>query len=91
MAHEGVVASFICIDCDLYESSIPVFSFIEAFLQEGTVIYIDDFTNANSGSPLQGLPKAFLQFKKSSRFCFEPFLPAGWWGRSFIAYRNVAR
>src|SRR5271155_2595482 len=29
------------IDCDLYESAVPVFDFIDPLLQEGAVIYID--------------------------------------------------
>ncbi len=30
------------VDCDLYESAVPAFDFIEPLLQEGAVIYIDD-------------------------------------------------
>jgi hypothetical protein len=39
---EKIKAAFICVDCDLYESAVPVFHFIEEFLQEGTILYIDD-------------------------------------------------
>jgi len=74
------------IDCDLYESAVPVFRFIEPLLQEGTVLYIDDLFAGYKGSPEKGVGKAFREFKKRSRFKFVRHLDIGWWGRSYIAY-----
>lgn len=74
------------IDCDLYESAVPVFRFIEPLLQEGAVIYIDDLFAGYKGSPEKGVAKAFREFRARSRFKFQRHLDVGWWGRSYIAY-----
>ncbi|MBI3517169.1 MAG: class I SAM-dependent methyltransferase [Proteobacteria bacterium] len=74
------------IDCDLYESAVPVFDFIEPLLQEGTVLYIDDLFAGYKGSPAKGVARAFREFRARSRFRFVRHLDIGWWGRSYIAY-----
>ncbi len=74
------------VDCDLYESAVPVFRFIEPLLQEGAVIYIDDLFAGYKGSPEKGVAKAFREFRARSRFRFQRHLDIGWWGRSYIAY-----
>lgn len=74
------------IDCDLYESAVPVFNFIEPLLQEGSVIYIDDLFAGYKGNPTKGVARAFREFRKRSRFKFVRHLNIGWWGRSYIAY-----
>jgi hypothetical protein len=74
------------IDCDLYESAVPVFNFIEPLLQEGSVLYIDDLFAGYKGSPAKGVAKAFREFRARSRFRFVRHLDIGWWGRSYIAY-----
>jgi hypothetical protein len=74
------------IDCDLYESAVPVFNFIEPLLQEGTVLYIDDLFAGYKGNPTKGVARAFREFRKRSRFKFLRHLDIGWWGRSYIAY-----
>lgn len=79
-------ASLVCIDCDLYESAVPVFNFIEMFLQEGTVIYIDDYWTGYRGNPNQGVSKAFKEFSSKSNWKFEEYLSIGWAGKSFITY-----
>ena len=75
-----------CIDCDLYESAVPVFEFIEPLLQEGSLLYIDDLFSGFRGSPLKGVARAFMEFERKSRFEFVPHLQVGWWGRSYIVY-----
>jgi hypothetical protein len=82
---KGTKASFINIDCDLYESAVEVFRFIEPFLTHGTVIYLDDafagFKPFSSG----GVLEAWKQFSAGSKFRFYEHLSIGWWGKSFIA------
>lgn len=78
--------ALVCIDCDLYESAVPVFDFIEPLLQEGAVVYIDDLFVGYRGSPAKGVARAFLEFQERSRFSFIRHLDVGWWGRSYIAY-----
>jgi hypothetical protein len=74
------------IDCDLYESAVPVFTFIEPLLQEGSLIYIDDLFVGYRGTPARGVARAFLEFQQRSRFKFVQHMQIGWWGRSYIAY-----
>jgi hypothetical protein len=85
LSHSHKIA-LACIDCDLYESAVPVFQFIEPLLQEGSLLYIDDLFTGYKGSPAKGVAKAFTEFQKKSRFSFAPHIQVGWWGRSFIAY-----
>ena len=74
------------IDCDLYESAVPVFEFIEPLLQEGTVLYLDDLFAGYKGSPTKGVARAFLEFQRKSRWTFVRHLDVGWWGRSYLTY-----
>lgn len=82
----GVKTNFVCVDCDLYESAVPVFNFIEPMLVNGAVIYIDDYHAGYRGDPTQGVAQAFTEFRNSSKFRFTEFMPCGWWGRSFIVH-----
>jgi len=82
---KGAMIALVTIDCDLYESAVPVFEFIEPLLQDGTVIYIDDLYVGNKGNPARGVARAFLEFQGRSRFRFIRHLDVGWWGRSYIA------
>jgi len=78
-------ASMVTVDCDLYESAVPVFKFIEYIIQPGTVVYIDDYFVGHKGDINRGVSKAFNEFKEYSRYEFTEFLSVGWWGKSFIA------
>ncbi len=82
----GIKVALATIDCDLYESAVPVFEFIEPLLQEGAILYIDDFFAGYRGSPLRGVSRAFLEFQSRSRWKFARHLDVGWWGRSYITY-----
>lgn len=73
------------IDCDLYESAVPVFDFIEPLLQAGSVLYIDDLFVGNRGNPGRGLARAFIEYRQRSHWRFVRHLDIGWWGRSYIA------
>jgi O-methyltransferase len=84
---KGSKVSLVNIDCDLYESAVPVFNFLEPLLQDGTVIYIDDFFAGYRGSPKKGVQLAFSEFLERSAFQFIEHMQIGWWGRSYIAYR----
>jgi hypothetical protein len=82
---EGRVA-FVNVDCDLYESAVPVFDFVDPLMQEGTVIYIDDLFAGNRGAPTQGVARAFLEYQRKTRWRFLRHLDIGWWGRSYLVY-----
>ena len=81
--NENVKASLVTVDCNLYESYKSVFNWLDPFLRFGTVLYIDDW-NTYSSHPNRGPKLAFNEYKKETNFQFEPFLPVGSCGYSFI-------
>jgi hypothetical protein len=89
LARENTRAALVCIDCDLYESAKPVFEFLGEFLQEGTVVYLDDFFAGYKGNPFRGIAGAFREFVDSQAIWgFSEYLTVGAFGKSFIAYRR---
>ena len=80
---ENVKASLITVDCNLYESYKSVFAWVDQFMQLGAVLYLDDL-NLFKGQPNQGPKLAFREYTEQSNWKFEPFLPVGWCGYSFI-------
>ena len=85
----GTLASFVTIDCNLYESYRDVLAWSDQFLQPGTVVYLDDF-NSHRAQSDRGPRKAWNEFLKYSRWRFTPFLDVGWSGKSFVTQqRNV--
>ncbi|MGE0565656.1 MAG: TylF/MycF/NovP-related O-methyltransferase [Pseudolabrys sp.] len=84
VSRENKIA-LVTVDCDLYESAVPVFDFIEPLLQDGSVIYMDDLFVGNKANPTRGVARAFLEFQKRSQWRFIRHLDVGWWGRTYIA------
>jgi hypothetical protein len=78
-------AALINIDCDLYESAVPIFPFIEGLIDQGSVIYLDDYWVGYKGSPKEGVAKAFAEYRERSRFDFVDWGRIGGWGHSFVA------
>lgn len=76
--------ALVTVDCDLYESAVPVFNFIEPLLQDGSVIYMDDLFVGNKGNPTRGVARAFLEFQKRSTWRVRRHLDVSWWGRTYI-------
>jgi hypothetical protein len=81
--------ALVTVDCDLYESAVPVFKFIEPLLQEGSVIYMDDLFVGTKGSPKRGVARAFLEFQKRSKWKFIRHMDVSWWGRTYIAVKDA--
>ncbi|HYD49996.1 MAG TPA: class I SAM-dependent methyltransferase, partial [Terriglobales bacterium] len=54
-------AAFINIDCDLYESTVPVLEFVTPLLQTGTVLYCDDWFS-HRGSAAHGEARAVREW-----------------------------
>jgi O-methyltransferase len=54
-------AAAIYIDCDLYESTVPILKFIKGFLQIGTIIIFDDWYCFH-GDPIRGEQRAWSEF-----------------------------
>ena len=80
---EKAKASLITVDCNLYESYKSVFAWVDQFMQPGTVLYLDDY-NSERALPTQGPKLAWSEYKDQTKWKFEPFLPVGWCGFSFI-------
>jgi len=77
-------AAFIYVDCDLYESTVPVLKFILPLLQTGTVIAFDDFYCFN-GDPDCGEQLALREFlKQNPEVEVVDYTTFGWHGKSFI-------
>ena len=81
--NENVKASLITVDCNFYKSYKSVSSWVDRFMQPGTVLYLDDF-NGERALPTQGPKLAFNKYKEQANWNFEPFHPIGWCGYSFI-------
>ncbi len=77
------------IDCDYYESTVPVLDFLKDKLIHGSILAFDDW-NCYYGDPKRGERKAFSKFQALTKdeFCFEPFLPISFGGMSFIVLKK---
>jgi len=58
-------AAVIMIDCDLYESTISVLNFIADYLQDGTIIMLDDWF-CFRGNPNKGEQRAFREWLENN-------------------------
>jgi hypothetical protein len=87
----GSKIALVNIDCDLYESAVPVFEFIDPLLQDGAVIYIDDLFAGYKGNPNKGVARAFAEYRRKTRWKLIRHLDIGWWGRSYIVYSGEDR
>jgi len=80
-------AAFINVDCDLHESAVPVFKFIEPLLQPGTILFQDDYWQSFLLGKDFGTALAFNDFCETHpTLKFHPFMRVGNCGMSFIAY-----
>lgn len=59
--HSMGPAAIAMIDCDLYQSTVPVLSFLDGLLQEGTVLLFDDWRCFDEAAE-RGEPRAFREF-----------------------------
>jgi O-methyltransferase len=79
-------AAVIWVDCDLYESTIPVLDFISNYIQDGTVIIFDDWFSFR-GDPDRGEQKAFAEWlAKNPDIRATEFQKFDWKGISFILH-----
>jgi len=79
-------AAVIMIDCDWYESTVPVLHFIKDLIQEGTVIIFDEWFGFK-GNPNWGEQKAFNEWlEQNSDIFVTQYHKYGPWGNSFIIH-----
>lgn len=76
------------IDCDFYESTVPVLDFITDYVQDGTVIIFDDWFCFN-GNPEYGEQRAFREWlERNPSITATEFYKYGWAANSFILHRR---
>jgi O-methyltransferase len=81
-------ASIIMIDCDLYESTVPVLNFVTDYLQNGAILIFDDWF-CFRGDPNRGQQRASGEWlKKNPSIRMVEFRRFHWHGNSFIIYRK---
>lgn len=81
-------AVIVFIDCDLYESTVPVLDFITDYLIDGSVLIFDDWF-CFKGSPEKGEQKAFYEWlKKNPKFKAVEYHKFNWRGNSFIISKS---
>ena len=81
-------AALVFVDCDLYESTVPVLNFVLPFLQTGTILALDDFYLFN-GDPDRGEQLALREFlQQNPEIELQEYLNFHWAGKSFIVKRR---
>lgn len=81
-------AAVVNVDCDVYESTIPVLDFIEPHLVDGSIIIFDDWYCFRNRSE-QGQQKAFSEWLDLNRgIRATPYKEFGWDGKAFIINRS---
>jgi O-methyltransferase len=81
-------AAVIWVDCDLYESTVPVLDFITGYIQDGTIIIFDDWFSFR-GDPNRGEQKAFAEWLANNpQIRATEFHKFDWKGSSFILHRT---
>lgn len=81
-------AAVIWVDCDLYESTVPVLEFVTDYVQDGTVMVFDDWF-CFRGDPDRGEQRALREWlEKHPDIQAMPFHVVSWHGMSFILRRQ---
>jgi O-methyltransferase len=74
------------VDCDLYESTVPVLRFLTNLLQEGSILLFDDW-NCFGRSDQMGERRAFREFlAENPRFAAEEWFTFGRRGLAFVLH-----
>lgn len=78
------------IDCDLYESTVPVLEFLADRLQDGSILMFDDY-NCFGASDGHGERRAFREFLAAHpEWEARPLRSFGWHGEAFTLTRRAA-
>jgi O-methyltransferase len=85
----GLVALAL-IDCDLYQSTVPVLRFLEPLLQHGSLLLFDDW-DCFGESDDYGQRRAFREFLAlHQHWVGSEYCRFGWHGRGFVMLRRTA-
>jgi O-methyltransferase len=82
--HALSAVSIAFIDCDLYQSCVPVLEFLTNLVRQGSILMFDDWYNFK-GARDKGVQRATREWlEKNPRIELEPWFPFCHHGRSFI-------
>lgn len=84
---KNLKVAMINIDCDLNESVKKSLDFALNFIDDGTVLYIDDYYLTAKGHILKGNPKIVKDLLKKHKVIYEPWHVCGSSGKSFLLYK----
>ena len=78
------VASIVYIDCDLYESCLPVLRFITDLIETGSIIIFDDWFSFKA-DPTRGIQRACREWlSQNPEVLLQDWHTFGAYGKSFI-------
>jgi len=81
-------AAFVNIDCDLYESTVPVLEFVTPLLQTGTILYFDDWFSYR-GSMDHGEARAAREWlERHPQLRLVEYRNVGITGKMFVVNRT---
>jgi hypothetical protein len=82
-------AAFVNVDCDLYESTVPVLRFVTPLLQTGTILYFDDWFSYR-GSMDHGEARAVREWlERHPEIRLVDYRNVGVTGKMFVVNLNV--
>ena len=81
-----VGSSFVCVDCDLKKSIIQSLNFSFKFMNNGCVLYVDDFFNLASGDPKNMLEKKIKEIAKRNNKLLVDWHLIGSFGKSYLVF-----
>jgi O-methyltransferase len=83
-ALEARPAALVMVDCDLYQSTVPVLDFLADLLQDGTVVLFDDWYCFGEADD-QGEPRAFREFlEEHGEWRADPLMDFPTYGKAFV-------
>lgn len=78
------------VDCDLYESTVPVLRFLTSLIQDGSIILFDDW-NCFDRSDQKGERRAFREFLVNNpQFAAQKWISFGRRGQAFVLHKDPA-
>jgi O-methyltransferase len=82
------IASIVYVDCDLYNSAVPVLNYITDLVETGSVIIFDDWF-CFKGNPERGVQRACSEWlSENPGISLNDWHLFGAYGKSFIVYRK---
>ena len=83
-------AALLMVDCDLYQSTVPVLRFMKPLLQDGTIILFDDWYCFGESMD-RGEPRAFREFLEEHRdWAADPIMDYPVYGKAFVVHRKAS-